>query len=53
MSAVRPWHSATLPPGLHYILVWYSRSVHPEIWHTLYGVNACENHDPGEMASNA
>ena len=47
MSAVHPWHSATLPPGLHYILVWYSRSVHPEIWHTSYGVNACENHDPG------
>ena len=35
-------------PGLHYILVWYSRSVHPDIWHTLYGVNACENHDPGK-----
>ena len=48
MSVVRPWHSATLPPGLHYILVWYSRSVHPEKWHALYDVNACENHDPGK-----
>ena len=73
MSAVRPWHSETLPPGLQYIygcliirymcrlssremaceitvknLVWYSGSVHPEKWHALYDVNACENHYPGK-----
>ena len=29
-------------------LVWYSRFVHPEKWHALYDVNACENHYPGK-----
>ena len=46
------WPSKTIGPlfytGLYYILVWYSRSVHPEKWHALYDVNACENHDPGK-----
>ena len=30
------------------ILLWYSRSVHPEKWHALYNVNACENYYPGK-----
>ena len=30
------------------ILLWYSCSVHPEKWHALYNINACENHYPGK-----
>ena len=42
------WHAKLYDEITVKTLVWYSRSVHPEKWHALYEVNACENHYPGK-----
>ena len=42
------WHAKLYDEIAVKTLVWYSRSVHPQKWHALYDVNACENHYPGK-----
>ena len=43
-----PWWKSGWSVSFLNILLWYSRSVHPEKWHALYNVNACENYYPGK-----